>query len=1339
MPQKPVHDCFSSFPAFSVSRLRPKKLRPGIVVMLALGICSTPLLAQDMVITGVVDGPLTGGVPKAIEVFIVNDMLDLSACGLGSANNGSGTGGEEFTFPADGATAGSFLYVASESPQFNTFFGFDPDFESSAANINGDDAIELFCNGVVVDVFGDINVDGSGQPWEYLDGWTYRVNNTGPDGTTFNISSWTFSGTNALDGETSNSTALIPFPIGTYMRSGGNVETAPFVVSTNPSNGDSGVAVDSSIDISFSEEVTVGNGWFSIFCTNSGVHTATEIGGPQVFTLDVDSDFDNSETCTVTVTATLVSDIDSDDPPDNMDSDHVFSFDTAAPVMPDSIIINEIMQNPSAVSDSNGEWFELFNSTDGAIDIDGWKLKDNGSNSHTINNGGPLVIAAGGFLVLSNNADMGSNGGIQVDYEYSSFALSNGDDEIILSDASDVEVDRVEWDGGSVFPDPTGASMALIDPLLDNNVGSNWCESASSYGDGDSGTPGQSNDCGFKPVVNEIDYDQPSSDTAEFIEIKNRGTEAGDLSQLTLELINGGTGSSYQSVVLPAVSLNPGEYFVICSNAATVANCDLDVLIAIQNGSPDAVALMASGVVVDTVSYEGDTAAPYTEGSGAGLADSGTGGQDFKGILRLPDGQDSNRNNIDFAFSCISPGAANTSISDGCGPQGPVLEIFALQGNGSVTPYAGQALGSNNNVVTTLSTNGFFIQTPSSRSDNDPDTSDGIFVFTGSAPTVSVGDLVDVNGTVVEFFNFTEINASSVLVLSSGNPLPAAVILDENTPSPDPLTPSCSIEFECYEGMLVQITGGTVTGPNQSFGSDPLAEVYITAAGERTFREPGLEFPGLPGLPEWDGNPEVFELDPDKLGLTNQAIPAGSHFDVVGVIGYDFGDYELWPSELTVYPVAQSPEIRDRENGEMTVAALNLFRLFDDIDDAPVPRIDPDTGFDYGPTDDAVLDTAEYAVRLAKFSGFIREVMKSPDILAVSEVESLKVLQDLASQIQSDDASVNYTAYLEEGNDIGGIDVGFLVLDIVAVDSVTQLGRFELLSTDGSLLNDRPPLLLEAMQVSDGSDFPISVMAIHGRSLSSIDSTRTQQKRYEQAQYVAVQIQTLQTANPDIHLVATGDFNAHEFSDGFVDVTGQMKGSYVPADNLVCQSNSCDDLVEPDMINQVLMIPEGERYSFNFRGNAQVLDHALTSSALDELVSGFSYARGNSDSAVVLIDDISTVLRSSDHDGVVVFLSKDSDGDGVTDDLDFCPGTVIPEGAAALGLGTNRRALVDDDRVFDTKASKGKGPQLSFDINDTAGCSCEQIIGIQQLGNGHFKYGCSGGEMQDWVDLVNQP
>ncbi len=151
---------------------------------------------------------------------------------------------------------------------------------------------------------------------------------------------------------------------------------------------------------------------------------------------------------------------------------------------------------PSAVFDSAGEWLELYNPTANEVDINGWTISDNDIDSHVIANGGPLIVPAGGYLVLGNNADFATNGGAPVAYSYgSSWFLSNGADEVILTDGTGNEIDRVEYDGGSTFPDPTGASMSLLDPALDNNVGESWCKSTTPFGAGDLGTPGEENTC----------------------------------------------------------------------------------------------------------------------------------------------------------------------------------------------------------------------------------------------------------------------------------------------------------------------------------------------------------------------------------------------------------------------------------------------------------------------------------------------------------------------------------------------------------------------------------------------------------------------------------------------------------------------------------------------------------------------------------------------------------------------------------------------------------------------------------------------------------------------------
>ncbi|MEL6464398.1 MAG: ExeM/NucH family extracellular endonuclease [Pseudomonadota bacterium] len=157
------------------------------------------------------------------------------------------------------------------------------------------------------------------------------------------------------------------------------------------------------------------------------------------------------------------------------------------------LVISEVMQNPDAVFDSNGEYFEIYNAGTAAVDINGWTVSDNDSDSFVIDNGGPLTIAPGSYLVLGNNADISTNGGVPVDYEYSGMSLSNGADEIVLTTPAGDEIDRIEWDGGLNWPDPTGAAMELADLTADNNDGANWTTAVESFGDGDLGTPGAPN------------------------------------------------------------------------------------------------------------------------------------------------------------------------------------------------------------------------------------------------------------------------------------------------------------------------------------------------------------------------------------------------------------------------------------------------------------------------------------------------------------------------------------------------------------------------------------------------------------------------------------------------------------------------------------------------------------------------------------------------------------------------------------------------------------------------------------------------------------------------------
>ena len=160
------------------------------------------------------------------------------------------------------------------------------------------------------------------------------------------------------------------------------------------------------------------------------------------------------------------------------------------------IVVTEFMNDSGAVSDTVGEWLELYNSTGLDIDLNGWTLKDDGSDSHTFTTS--IIVPAGSYFVMGRGADSTVNGGVNLDHSYGDgvFSMANGADEIVLLSPSSVEIDRIVYGvGGFPYGGP-GFSISLDPNQLagDNNLAANWCLSTSVFGDGDSGTPGVEND-----------------------------------------------------------------------------------------------------------------------------------------------------------------------------------------------------------------------------------------------------------------------------------------------------------------------------------------------------------------------------------------------------------------------------------------------------------------------------------------------------------------------------------------------------------------------------------------------------------------------------------------------------------------------------------------------------------------------------------------------------------------------------------------------------------------------------------------------------------------------------
>jgi predicted extracellular nuclease len=592
----------------------------------------------------------------------------------------------------------------------------------------------------------------------------------------------------------------------------------------------------------------------------------------------------------------------------------------------------------------------------------------------------------------------------------------------------------------------------------------------------------------------------------------------------------------------------------------------------------------------------------------------------------------------------------------------PHLAIHDVQGVGAFSPVA-DVVVQTEGVVTAVKSNGFFVQAPDGEADRDPSTSEGIFVFTSSAPpaAAAVGNRVRVRGTAQDFIPgsdpqsppVTEIAGTptltlTVVVLSTGNPLPAPITL-----TPPDLDPAGSIsQLSKYEGMRVHVDVLEVVAPTGGFINETAATSTsngiffgVLPGTPRPFREPGIEAPTVapPGVPQFDANPERLRIDSDgQVGATALDVATGAQVsDLTGVLDFGSRTYTLDPDPGTTPTVtgndaAAVPVRAGAGEGEITVASFNLERFYDTAND-------PNTS-------DVVLTAAAFQRRLAKASLAIRNVLHTPDILGVEEMENLTTLQALATRIDDDAVAAGktrpgYQAYLEEGNDIGGIDVGLLVkTSRIEAIGVEQLGKnATFVQPDGAtaLLNDRPPLVMKAELKPSGKELPFTVRIIvnHLRSLSGIDGddgARIRAKRLAQAEFLALLIDGYQLAGEKV--VSVGDYNAFDINDGLVDVIKTVRGGPpVPCEALLCEA---EQIVHTPLVDLAPADP-AQHYSYVFGGNAQVLDHIIVSQSL--AVNEFTYARNDADFPESLRADATRPERISDHDVPVAYFAVPRD------------------------------------------------------------------------------------------------
>ena len=657
-------------------------------------------------------------------------------------------------------------------------------------------------------------------------------------------------------------------------------------------------------------------------------------------------------------------------------------------------------------------------------------------------------------------------------------------------------------------------------------------------------------------------------------------------------------------------------------------------------------------------------------------------------------------------FFLRATSATGATISDGEGlgtlqnDDVTVVQIHEIQGNGLASPLNGAVVTTEGIVTAQKFNNGFFLQTADAETDLNSSTSEGIFVFTSTAPpaTAAVGNRIRVTGTVTEFTPTTNLNqlpiteivsVTSIQVLATGAALPAPIELT----SADFSATALAGTAEKYEGMRVRAASSVVVAGSDGNISEAAATsstsgvFHVVVAGvDRPFRETGIgvldvfPIPGGKTPPRFDTNQErLMVRSRGQVGATAIALDADAQVtNLVGVLDYFSGTWALLPdagSPPTVTGGKTPTAVDTARYEDVTIGAFNLLRFFDEINDS-----------NGAPT----LQAAALDKRLTKTSLAICDYLKTPDILGVVEVENLRVLGLLADRINATCASAPaYVPHLVQGNDVGGINVGFLVsarslgpVNRVDVVEVVQLGKDTLFTNPDastSLLNDRPPLMLRAAVNQDnGATFPVTVFVNHLRSLNGIDdstpgssgwaseSERVRAKRVQQALYLADLVEARQQANPAERIVLVGDFNAFEFSDGYADVMGIIRGDEAAEPNVLTYAAS--PITAPLIDGSELILDPAEAYSYVFAGSAQTLDHVIVNEqlVLDAADLSVDHARINADFGVHNYGVAGNALRVSDHDQVRLAISV---GDFRSADLSITAGAT-PATVAAGGTAT---------------------------------------------------------------------
>ncbi len=249
-----------------------------------------------------------------------------------------------------------------------------------------------------------------------------------------------------------------------------------------------------------------------------------------------------------------------------------------------------------------------------------------------------------------------------------------------------------------------------------------------------------------------------------------------------------------------------------------------------------------------------------------------------------------------------------------------------------------------------------------------------------------------------------------------------------------------------------------------------------------------------------------------------------------------------------------------------------------------------------------VLSTKKYIKRIQQLVDKVSKEFHYADVMAFQEIENIEILQEICKQIKKR-YNKNYQPVLIEGNDISGIDVGFIVSSDFKLHSANTLFSQYTVQKSSEKLFSRPPLVIEICQQQC-----LTIVNIHLRSMKGLHSSRrgkrTALKRRLQAETLAKWINQFQNHYPDKKLLIVGDFNSLTPSDPFVDSLGTIIGN--PDQNRPAWKSP--DLVLNDLIDTSLLVSPEQRFSYRFRKNNQLLDYLLVSKNMQSNIKSIKYS-----------------------------------------------------------------------------------------------------------------------------------